>query len=254
MKIVCVSDPHGQLPEIPPCELLLISGDICPATDHHVYFQLDWLDTTFRYWLMNAPAKRIVGVAGNHDYAFQHAPSQIPKLPWVYLENATYEWEGLKIYGSPWQLWFYDWAFNAPRIAGEEFLAKVYQKIEPETDIIITHGPPWGGHPQHMQDSDLTQGFRGQPQEHVGSKALLDRMKVIHPRVVVTGHIHGGHGCYDVQLSEDESKESWPCFVANASVMDEKYRPAYDPIIFEWDNDQKIMSYEGVIREPKGVL
>ncbi len=49
--------------------------------------------------------------------------------------------EGLKFYGSPWQPTFHNWAFNLDR--GEE-IKKVWDKIPNDTDVLITHGPPFG--------------------------------------------------------------------------------------------------------------
>ena len=83
MKIVGVSDLHGMLPEIPPCDLLLIGGDITPVTNHAIPFQAEWLDTTFRRWLEQAPARKVVGVAGNHDYIFQDMPGAAAAKPAV---------------------------------------------------------------------------------------------------------------------------------------------------------------------------
>jgi hypothetical protein len=51
MKIVAIADLHGILPEVPPCDLLLLAGDLTPVTNHGVQFQADWLATEFRVWL-----------------------------------------------------------------------------------------------------------------------------------------------------------------------------------------------------------
>jgi hypothetical protein len=40
--------------------------------------------------------------------------------PRRYLQDAGLELFGLRIWGTPWQPWFYDWAFNAPRHNGED--------------------------------------------------------------------------------------------------------------------------------------
>jgi predicted phosphohydrolase len=76
-KIIAVSDLHGALPTIPPCDLLLIAGDVAPTMNHSLRFQADWLDTDFRFWLESLPAQKIVFIAGNHDLVFQQEPSLV---------------------------------------------------------------------------------------------------------------------------------------------------------------------------------
>ena len=54
---------------------------------------------------------RVVLVAGNHDQSIE-AWGVPDGLRCHYLQDAGIELSGLQIWGTPWQPWFYDWAFN----------------------------------------------------------------------------------------------------------------------------------------------
>jgi len=58
----------------------------------------------------------------------------------TYLEDSGTVINGIRIWGSPWQPWFCDWAFNVER--GE--LMKYWKLIPTDTDVLMTHGPPIG--------------------------------------------------------------------------------------------------------------
>ena len=72
MRIVALSDQHGFLPDIPPCDLLIVAGDVCPdrfvpfMARHEPYQQKAWFDHTARQWLANAPATHKILTWGNH--------------------------------------------------------------------------------------------------------------------------------------------------------------------------------------------
>src|ERR1700743_2459254 len=102
MKIACVSDIHGHLPEIPEGDLVLLGGNTCPVTNHDPRFQARSLDTVFRQWL-DSFAPPVVAVAGNHDFIYESQCYAPPELPWDYLQDSGCEVSGLKVFGSPWQ-------------------------------------------------------------------------------------------------------------------------------------------------------
>lgn len=212
MKIVALSDMHGILPPIPACDLLLLAGDLCPVQNHKLPFQAEWLDTTFRRWLEVQPARKIIGVAGNHDFIFQEAPELVPRnLPWTYLQDAGVEWEKRKIWGTPWQPWFHDWAFNLY----EEDLKPKWALIPEGTDILVLHAPPRGfgdGVPEYNGNLRLT-----------GSPSLLERIDWVKPRLAVYGHIHEGRGQW----------QRGPTVLANVTILDAAYDHAYPPWEYE---------------------
>jgi Icc-related predicted phosphoesterase len=149
-------------------------------------------------------------VAGNHDQSIE-ACGVPDGLRCHYLEDEEVELLGLRIWGTPWQPWFYDWAFNAPRREGEAFLASKFDAIPSGVDIVVAHGPPRGY-------ADLTRG-----NEHVGSTAMTRTLERVQPPLMVCGHIHPAYGRYRLGATE----------IVNASLVDEDYQPVNAVVTIE---------------------
>jgi Icc-related predicted phosphoesterase len=211
VRLAATSDLHGHLPKVPACDVLVIAGDVTPVSRHDIEFQARWLDTDFRQWLEAVPAQHIIGIAGNHDFVFEQAPETVPRdLPWTYLQDEAACVNGLRLWGSPWTPWFYDWAFNAPRHDSEEaFLEERYAAVGDDTDVLLVHGPPRGF-------GDLT--YRDQ---RVGSSALLRLVDRVRPALCVFGHIHEARGSWTRGSS----------ILANVSAVDLQYRPVAEPVV-----------------------
>ncbi len=193
---------------MPPCDLLLLAGDLCPLADHRPGAQAEWLDGPFRHWLHGLPAGAIAAIAGNHDLVFEQAPGDVPDLPWTYLEDSGARVAGLTVWGSPWTPWFYDWAFNAPRVDGESFLRERWASAPPDTDVLLLHGPPSGY-------GDLVP-----PNRRVGSTAELELLDRVTPALCVYGHIHEGRGAW----------RRGPAQLANVAAVDAMYRLRSHPV------------------------
>jgi Icc-related predicted phosphoesterase len=119
----------------------------------------------------------------------------------------------VKIYGTPWQPEFYDWAFNLPK--NGPGLASKWANIPEDTDILITHGPPFG-------KLDDVEGKRG---IHLGCELLAERINEIKPKICIFGHIHTGYGHYFDGHTH----------FFNAAVLNENYRYAHLPFTFDWN-------------------
>jgi predicted phosphohydrolase len=176
LTLVCVSDTHGRHAEtvVPDGDVLVHAGDV---TLHGELGDVEEFD----HWLASLPHRHKVVVAGNHDWCFQTHPEQArARLRHaVYLQDEAAVVAGLKFYGSPWQPWFLDWAFNLPR--GPELAAK-WALIPDDTDMLVTHGPPFGV-------LDVTR--RG---DHAGCADLVARVRTVRPGLHVFGHIHEAAG------------------------------------------------------------
>jgi Icc-related predicted phosphoesterase len=210
MRLGLVSDLHGNLPDIQPCDILLIAGDICPIGLNDRYLQYSqWLQNKFNDWIASIPVKHVVMTWGNHDWLPEKKPDMLPKLNCNVLVDNFVEIDGVKIYGSPWQLTFYDWAYNLE----EDELEKKYNNIPNDIDILITHGPPYG-----YGDNEK------------GSVSLYNFLLKNKTPLTVTGHIHPAYGKY--KISED-------IHVVNASLVNNKYKPVNDLIYVQYD-DKKV--------------
>jgi Icc-related predicted phosphoesterase len=208
-RIVATADLHGNTPEIPPCDVLLIAGDVCPVSDHRLDFQRWWLETVLAPWLASLDAGTVVGIAGNHDFIAEADPALIRRLPWTYLCDESTTIGGLRIHGAPWTPTFNQWAFMRHDVA----LAERWAQIPADVDVLITHGPPF-------ERGDLVVDGR-----HAGSTTLLERLDELDRlRLHVFGHIHEGHG------SRDQLRGAT---LANVSYVDFRYRPAQPPVVFD---------------------
>lgn len=205
--IVCLSDTHNRNEQIavPDGDILIHAGD---ATGRGTIGEI----VLFNEWFVGLPHRHKIFVAGNHDWLFETSNRFAQTLldsSIHYLQDSFVEIKKLKIYGSPWQPRFFDWAFNLTR--GAE-LAEKWRSIPDDTEVLITHGPPFG---------ILDEVSRPYWIENTGCEELRKRVEQIRPRLHVFGHIHCGYG----------RAENFGVQFVNASNCDESYEPVNPPIV-----------------------
>ena len=240
MRISLISDTHAkhnqvvtttsmrkpnQELDLPGGDLLIHAGDFMT----HGYSQYEaedffkWFDAIDNY-------ENKVFIAGNHDRVMQYDPEWAQGVLTGYKTidylldedfviygdgpNGDMPEENVRIYGSPWQPEFFQWAYNLPR-NGEELKAR-WDAIPHDTDILVTHSPAWG----MLDDTERRRGT------HLGCELLTERIKQIRPKIHVCGHIHSGHGHYFDGHTH----------YFNAAVLDEQYMYTQSPWHFEWDS------------------
>jgi Icc-related predicted phosphoesterase len=209
LKATFISDTHGRHQGITD---KLTGGDIIFHTGDHSSTGSELEIENFLNWYSQLPYTYKVFIAGNHDLGFEHQPDIIQKLiskyDVTYLQDTSVEIEGLKIYGSPWQPRFFDWAFNVDR--GSDELDQIWAKIPEDIDILLTHGPAWGY-------LDRVTGR----EDHLGCELLKQHIHTrVKPLVHACGHIHTGRGYLFNETTH---------FI-NSSILDEKYRITFNPI------------------------
>ena len=211
LKIVAISDTHSlhQDMTIPDGDLLIHAGDFSKQGSIR---ELEEFNT----FLGTLPHRHKVVIAGNHDFCFERTPDEARRrlTHAIYLQDEEIEIEGVRIWGSPWQPWFFDWAFNLQR--GSEIREK-WDLIPDGIDILVTHGPP------HGQRDATIMG------DAVGCEELLDVVCRIRPTYHIFGHIHEGYG---------QSRADGVQFV-NASSCNFDYEPIQAPIVLHWPRQEK---------------
>jgi len=223
MKIVVISDTHGlhnsMLHPLPSADILIHAGDVTNVGSQDGTRQ-------FVEWFQNLKGFGTkIFVAGNHDWSFYRKPAwlkqyindeNLSQSDCYYLEDSEMTItdpefsKPIKIYGSPWQPPFMNWAFNAP----EEQLFKIWEKIPNDTDILITHGPAYG-------ILDTVEGRY----EHLGSVTLSERINIINPKIHICGHIHSGRNIFEKDGT----------LYINASTATESYDMINKPVVIDYD-------------------
>lgn len=164
----------------------------------------------FLDWFADQDYRHLILVPGNHDFAFEEVPNQMAteckSRGIILLNDSGVICDGIKIWGSPVQPWFHDWAFNRQRGPA---IKKHWDLIPEDTEILITHGPPGG-------ILDMTTGIMGEPRGGVGCDDLSDKIAKTKVRLHVFGHIHEARGItYQKEVT-----------YVNASFLDRMYYPA----------------------------
>ena len=208
MKILHISDTHGyhELLQIPEgIDVVIHSGDCSNVRNP---YNNEPEVRKFIDWFSSLDIKYKVYVAGNHDTSIEKklvTKADFNEYGIVYLENESYEIEGIKIFGSPHTPQFGQWAFMKDRNKLDRFWRKA---IEDGTHIIVVHGPPRG-----MLDLSYD---RFSNLEFCGDKSLMNKVKEVEPKLMLFGHIHN---CDDIINAGTRTIPGLDTIFSNGSVV-----------------------------------
>ena len=196
-------------------DFIIHAGDIGP--DYHPARPkkeiIRWYENELFHWALDI-GKPIYMTYGNHDFIGERIPERVkeslaPNMK-IYIDEQV-DIEGKKVWFSPWSNLFGDWAF----MRTEQGLEALYAAIPNDTQVIISHGPPYG-YGDYVPDQGI----------NVGSASLiLAARNLPQMELIVCGHIHEGRGIY-----KDGKVD-----IINASLVDEHYNMIHEPVIIDWD-------------------
>ena len=215
MELVAISDTHSyhKDADIPIGDILIHCGD--GELDNWTRFN------SFLKWFKSQPHKHKIFVPGNHDFLAQtyqlNCALQFESNGIHMLVDKELVINGIKFYGSPWTVKFYDWAF----MKEEKDLQEHWDNIPVDTDYLIVHGPAY----KHLDIGNPKHG-------HLGSKTLAKKIDELKIPYVLFGHIHGSYGV---------EKTKHTTYV-NCALLDEDYDMVNDPIIINHlTNEEKVI-------------
>lgn len=216
MKIDAISDTHGfhrdpffdELKESD-ADMLIHAGDLSMIGELDVLMDVN-------QWLGELPHQYKIIIGGNHDRTLGGKDMLAYKLftNATYLENSKVEFEGKIFWGSPWTPWKHEYIANY--FAFGKMRNSISWKIPKNTDVAITHCPPFGY-------GDLLAEGSSEPNTNIGDKKLLEKLLEIKPTYNICGHIHEGYGIV---------KDKGITFI-NASSVNERYNLVNKPVRIE---------------------
>lgn len=183
-RFVCVSDTHqSHMDDLPEGEFLLFGGDMCEM--RAPISQVE----EFARWFGGFPHKHKIAIAGNHDEAFEEHPDRARDLlataGITYLENSGITLDGVRFWGSPHTPW-YARRFSHFSLQEEDELVEAWAKIPSDTQVLITHTPPYG---------ILDQVAMVDRVRYSGCSVLKKRLTDLSDlRLHLFGHIHESYG------------------------------------------------------------
>ena len=193
MYIAAVSDTHGvhgMLDSVPYADVFVHSGDftggfVNRVNRTNISYSHKESFLAFLSKVERLPHRHKIIVPGNHDQIVEVEPKwakyEARRRNIFLLVEESVVIDGVKFYGYPWTKEFYSWFFNRRDI----FLQEGVDQIPNDTDILISHGPPWGILDVNGED------------ENCGCPYLRERLDIRTPELlkyVIFGHIHESGG------------------------------------------------------------
>jgi Icc-related predicted phosphoesterase len=148
---------------------------------------------------------------------FKHQDEMVKTLSDIGIElliDRGVEIDGVEFYGVPWTPVFGNWAFMKP----EAELKEIWQAVPRSTDVLISHGPPYGV-------LDMTHFG-----ERAGSTSHARVIQSIRPKLNCFGHIHECYGSTSI-----ESKlwtADWKIDYVNCTLVNFQYEMVNDPVVY----------------------
>lgn len=213
------SDLHGNLIDIPKCDLAFMCGDFSPVQyDRNLIAVAMWIQNFMIPWLKEQKKNydKFIFIAGNHDFIcdseewkdwFQNQLKENDlEDSVIYLEDSTYNYKGIDIYGCP-HSEIYGWAFYSGDY--KDYIPS------PQADIMLVHAAPNIG--------GLGDTILGGYSRSFGSNCLVNGITTpcLNLQYLFCGHIHGGN-------HKPYKHENITMY--NVSILDEQYQVHYEPL------------------------
>lgn len=245
MKIVALSDLHGNLPELPQCDVVCICGDIVPLmVQKNAIQSVAWLSGPFQKWALDLPCEKVIMIWGNHDFIgerllkYGSVDGDTIGFPLGYngsmqhnllFQNDTdekivilcderYEYKNKVFYGTPWCPELRNWAFYKD----SEGLKEKFLGIPYETDVLLTHCPPKFGQQGVVLETNWNFGSNFGCQELQDTLENTFKLKSCGTHIL-SGHIHSGNHNIEARGG---------IIYRNVSLLNEDYEVAYKPFEF----------------------
>lgn len=187
MIITAISDMHGNLVDIPKCDVLCICGDIVGLNDQRsMDASKHWFENRFVNWINKLPCDKVLVIPGNHDFYIEKCHMNYDGFNSALLRDIelktndklkfiidkTFTYEGINFYGTPWinpiRSRSY-WAFE-PDQYYDNLLETKFSEIPIDTDILISHDNPYNNETLSKYSMNARYHFYGHWHEGVTSE------------------------------------------------------------------------------------
>jgi len=239
VTIVHMSDSHKMhkyLKDFPQGDIFIHSGDI----SHKSEWKRIWENNTtgefeaapsivsFNEWVKQLPYAIKICILGNHDMGFNDTTSEfiqqnvLNNVIYLQDEALTINYKGkrlLKLFGTPWTT-----SSNMGFSMSRKEIGKKWDSIPLDTDVLVTHLPPFGVMDLAFTNSEpffcstcQIQHYNGR---HWGDVSLRKKCIKLNERGRLKAHLFGHvHEFHEVQLEEQTGNIKNPLIYSNAASV-----------------------------------